>query len=114
VSDLLWQGLIISFSGMGLTFLALGLLILTMIVLERVFRPQPERVPAEADQPAGVDDEIVAAIAVALARARPTEAGRSDSLGATLQNETGRWWLVGRAQQRAVVSPRITHRREPL
>ena len=35
-----WQGLWITAVGMGLVFLALGILVLAMMALERLFRPK--------------------------------------------------------------------------
>lgn len=101
------QGLTISVVGISLTFLALGLLILAMIVLERYFRdgePEAAEMPApeaSAAPAATIDDtqdeEIAAVIATALAYWR----GKSQSdLGATLQTAgTDPWWAMGRAQQ---------------
>lgn len=111
MSDVLWQGLMISVMGMGLTFLALGLLILTMILLERFSRSSVE--PPVSDETApkeeprsGLptqnteDEEIAAAIAVVLARKRSLNVGRG-SLGATLEAGPGAWWTLGRSQQQS-------------
>lgn len=109
MSDLLIKGLEISFLGMGLTFAALGLLILTMILLERGFRPKQ----AAADKPVATapvveaaaagqeDEEIAAAIGVALAYLRHKQAKGRASLGETLTAGRGRWWAAGQAARAA-------------
>ena len=52
MSDVLIQGLVLSAVGISLTFLALGILILVMILLDRIFSEDkkvksPEAAPAE-------------------------------------------------------------------
>lgn len=104
MNNLYIQGLTISVVGIGLTFLALGLLILAMILLERFFRdsetpeseaaaPPPEAAPAAAETR---DEEITAAIATALVYWRSMS---QRGLGATLQAGRSPWWAAGRAQQ---------------
>ena len=111
MSDLLWQGLTISVMGLGLTFLALGLLILTMFLLERLTRSkgQPagpdEAVPKERSPISTLDrdtqaEEVAAAIAVALAHFRSLDICRS-GLGLRLDAGHGAWWRTGRTQQQA-------------
>ncbi len=105
MSDLLWQGLIISIMGMTLTFVALGLLILAMTLLVR-FSPNEAQLPllaeTEPDKNLAVsiptqdsEAEISAAIAVALLYLRSTDG----DLGATLETGRGAWWVAGRARQ---------------
>lgn len=54
--------------GMGLVFLALGILVLAMMALERLFRPRAEGAMARgAAQAPPMEEEEIAAIAVALA-----------------------------------------------
>lgn len=105
--DLFWQGVSVSVIGITLTFLALGLLILAMVVLERVFRSTPSEVLAPAtalDSAAGQGDapaEEVAAIAVALAVVQ-SSSGRGDGLGAALGEDRSPWWSARvRAQRRS-------------
>jgi sodium pump decarboxylase gamma subunit len=97
------QGLTISLIGMGLTFLALGLLILAMILLERFFReeePVEEAVPQEeisvSAQAETEAEEIAVAIATALAYWRSVS---QSGLGTTLEAEPSPWWVMGRARQ---------------
>jgi Na+-transporting methylmalonyl-CoA/oxaloacetate decarboxylase gamma subunit len=93
--------------GITLTFLALGLVILAMVVLERVFRATPadERPPATgldsaADQGDVPAEEVAAAIAVALAVAGPRRA-QGAGLGAVLGQRRSPWWYARvRAQPR--------------
>ena len=101
--SIFWQGLTLSLAGMGLTFLALGLFILVMVVLQAVFRPrnqvpvQSEAQPAvSAATPEAEDEEVAAAIAVALAHLRSLEICRAN-LGEALEAGRGPWWTAGRA-----------------
>lgn len=109
MSELLWQGLLISAIGMGLTFAALGLLILAMILLERFAPDQPKRSDNERSEPAeslavsslarrSEEEEIAAAIAVALAHLRSLDICQS-GLGSTLEAGPGAWWQRGQARQ---------------
>ncbi len=117
MSDLLWQSLTISVMGMGLTFAALGLLILTMILLARFSRsdaqpPVPgETVPdknlAVSAPVQDTEEEISAAIAVALVYLRSTDVDHGD-LGATLEAGRGLWWLAGRTRQYSANISRTT------
>lgn len=97
--DLLVQGLTLSLTGLAITFAALGLLILIILLLNRVFaaphapsvdtRPNGRR----GSQPtsAALEPATVAAIAAALERANSTAHGGS-ALGAALTEGPGRWW----------------------
>lgn len=105
--DLLWQGLTISLIGMGLTFAALGLLILVMVLLERLTRHQT--VPSITGQaqptvspPAHptTDENVVAAIVIALAHMRSLDICQS-GLGSTLEVGPGPWWRLGQSHQLA-------------
>ncbi len=111
MSDLLWQGLMISVMGMGTTFAALGLLILTMILLNYFSRrdAQPplhdETAPAKKPvvsppAPDTEDEEIAAAIAVALTYLRAVDTYHGH-LGATLEAGRGPWWAMGQTRQRS-------------
>lgn len=111
MTELLWQGLTISLIGMGLTFAALGLLILAMILLERFAPNQPKRSDKERSEPAETlavnslaqrseEEEIAAAIAVALAHMRSLDICQS-GLGSTLEAGPGAWWQRGQARQQA-------------
>ncbi len=96
------QGLWITVVGMGLVFLALGILVLAMMVLERLFRPRAEGALATgvAEEPSTEEEEIVA-IAVALASLlTKKEAQVGDrQLGSALGDGPGSWSVVGRGQQ---------------
>ena len=112
MSDLLWQGLTLSLMGMSLTFLALGLLVLVMVLLERFTRPQAaiEEESAVTTDPATqirstLDEEVVAAIVVTLAHLRSAQVRPAD-LGATLEAGPGAWWTTGRSQVQAVNTAR--------
>ncbi|MBN1993346.1 MAG: OadG family protein [Anaerolineae bacterium] len=119
MSEILRQGLTISLLGMSLTFLALGLLVLMMILLERFTRPKPqpsgpaEMEPAETvepidPQPGPADEAVVAAIAAALAHLRPAAEVYPANLGAALEAGPGGWWAVGRARLQSVTTSRTT------
>ena len=101
--NLYLQGLTLSIFGMGLTFLALGLLILAMIALERFFRDSEspaeeveDTAQAETTVPTEDEAEVAAVIATALAYWRDKS---QSSLGAGLQAGYSPWWTVGRARQ---------------
>ena len=94
--------------GMAVLFLAMGLLILVMIALDRLFRTrklvpdeqeptQTETVSRHARDTA--DEQVVAAIALALAHLRSLEISQS-GLGTALEDGHGSWWTMGQAQQR--------------
>ncbi len=85
--------------GMGLTFAALGLLILAMFLLERIFRTRrlipeersPEEMPAANSLARDMqEEETVVAIAVALAHLRSLDMSRS-GLGEALEAGPGQW-----------------------
>lgn len=115
MSDLLIQGLEISFLGMTLTFAALGILILTMILLERAFRPKPAAAvehavtaPAAAEEIAAdsqKDEEIAAAIAAALAYLGHRQAKGRASLGESLTAGRGGYWAAGQAARASQFKP---------
>ncbi len=97
--DTIWQGLGLSALGMGLTFAALGLLILAMVALERIFRTRrlipeersPEQMPAANSGARDMqEEETVVAIAVALAHLRSLDMSRS-GLGEALEAGRGPW-----------------------
>jgi sodium pump decarboxylase gamma subunit len=104
----IWQGLSLSVLGLGITFAALGLLILTIILLQRIFRTRklvPEKhEPGDTPVVSSLardmeDEEIVAAIAVALAYLRSLELNRS-GLGTSLEKGRGSWWTMGNIRRR--------------
>ncbi len=97
------QGLQISALGLALTFTSLGLFILVIMLIDRLFPAAPETAeeapPAEeaAPEAAGGDEEgaqIAAAIAAALAFARAAQEGHG-GLGSALEAGRGRWWEPG-------------------
>ena len=97
-----WQGLWIAVVGMGLVFLALGILVLAMMALERLFRPRAKGAMATgaAEEPSTEEEEI-AAIAVALASLLTKKEARvgNRQLGSALGDGPGSWSVVGRGQQ---------------
>lgn len=116
MSDLIQQGLWLSVVGFGLLFVFMGLIMLMMILLERVTRhsAQPEvqggsPTPEGDVEERGENEEIAAAIAVAIAHLRAQERGRSN-LGSTLETGHGHWWITGRTQQNPSTPARILRR----
>ena len=112
MTDVLWQGLTISLIGISLTFLALGLLVLVMVLLERFTRQRVKPSVSEGMAPEdemvtrdGVDEEIVAVITAALTHLRTKTIYPAD-LGATLEAGPGAWWTMGRSQVQSVNIPR--------
>jgi sodium pump decarboxylase gamma subunit len=105
------QGVILLVIGMGVLFAAMALLILAMVLLERLFRTRQlvsdEGEPKETSLVVSTlardaeDEEIVAAIAVALAYLRSLEISQS-GLGTALEAGHSSWWTMGQMQQRPV------------
>ena len=102
------QGLVLLVVGMTILFAAMAVLILAMVILERLFRTRrlmpDKQEPAESEAVSQLargtqDEEIVAAIAVALAQLRASDIGRS-GLGAALEAGRGAWWARGSAHPR--------------
>jgi Na+-transporting methylmalonyl-CoA/oxaloacetate decarboxylase gamma subunit len=96
------QGLWITVVGMGLVFLALGILVLAMMALEGLFRPRVKGVMATgAVEGPSPEEEEIAAIAVALASllAKKETPVRDRQLGSALEDGPGSWSVVGRGQQ---------------
>ncbi len=100
MTQLLSRGLEVSAIGMSLTFAALGLLVLVMVLLERAFRresadtgeSQPGVAPNKVD---AHTDEIALAVCVAAAYLNELER-ENTGLGATLGTGHGAWWSRGR------------------
>lgn len=98
MNDLLLQGLTLSALGLGLTFAALGLFVLVILGLQRVFAARPALAKPEAPTPAGAAlardseaEEIAAAICIALSHLRALEICES-GLGDALEAGRGPWW----------------------
>jgi Na+-transporting methylmalonyl-CoA/oxaloacetate decarboxylase gamma subunit len=106
MSDLLEQGLWISVIGLSILFIAMGLLFVVMMLLERLSRGLTRLVKQEeaglTRDPTALEqaknDEITAAITVAVAYLRGQDRGKS-SLGSALEAGPGPWRLLGRVQQ---------------
>ena len=100
------QGLEVSVLGILITFTALGVFILIMIVLQRLFPAAESNASAKKEeQPlvevqieeTGEDAAVVAAIAAALSYLR----ARSQSgLGSSLQEGRGGWWSSRKLEAR--------------
>jgi sodium pump decarboxylase gamma subunit len=112
------QGIVLFVIGMAFLFAAMGVLILAMIVLERLFRTRklvPEgQEPAEKEAVSRherdtANEEVVAAIALALAYLRSLDISRS-GLGTALEVGHSSWWTMGQIRQRSAVElspPRV-------
>ncbi len=99
------QGLIVSALGITITFFALGLFILVMIGLQKLFpaKEKVEEAVEEVGTPAGTvaivnetvveEEEVAAAIAVAVAHFKQR---RQSHLGAALSQGRGSWWSTHR------------------
>ena len=99
------QGLSISIIGLVITFFALGVFILVMIVLQRIFPPKAEAeeepavepvVQIELEQTSYIDEEAEVAAAIAAAVGY-VQAASQPSLGANLVIGHGRWWAANRS-----------------
>lgn len=106
--DPIVQGLEISVLGLAVTFTALGLFILVMLVLQRIFRVKPEKniiqeettteVTTETSQAIVEDDsELIAVITAAILHLRSKNLS---SLGSSLENGKGTWWIANRMNAR--------------
>ena len=109
MSDLL-RGLNVSVWSFGLTFVAIGLLVLVIIAVDRLFPVKPEKGEGEetVSEPAGElageesdDAEVAAAIAAALYRLQEEEP-MYEELGSALLSGPGPWWSVRRYPQQPV------------
>lgn len=104
MTELIKQGLQVSALGMGLTFAALGLLIVTMLLLERLFRvPEPQETEDEVivtAVPPTEENEVAVAIAVALSHLQ-AKANTSSNLGANLETGRGAWWQLSHTRHRS-------------
>jgi sodium pump decarboxylase gamma subunit len=94
------QGLNVSIAGMIIIFIVMGLFILVMVILQKIFPPKAEVETSEEavaeEQPIAVaqsDDEVVAVIMAALNYARSTS---QSQLGSALQSGRGAWWVSNR------------------
>jgi Na+-transporting methylmalonyl-CoA/oxaloacetate decarboxylase gamma subunit len=100
LEPIILEGLSISLTAMLLTFLSLGLFILVMVVLQRMFPAESESADSKVvvkalddnADPCGPSEEeaaVVAAIAAAVSYVRAqTQAG----LGDNLKQGRGGWW----------------------
>ena len=83
------QGLILSLMGIGVTFTALALLILTIYILQWVFRPGDKHVKTEDFK----EEEIAAAVGVAIKLLESIEEVGNPNLGVVLEQSRGSWWF---------------------
>jgi Na+-transporting methylmalonyl-CoA/oxaloacetate decarboxylase gamma subunit len=96
------QGLQISVLGIVITFAALLMVILVIILLTRVFPAKPEAEKGAKVEPAVIhdaetreDEEVAIAIAIALSRLQAGVRCRN-GLGTELATGHGAWWKAGR------------------
>ena len=83
------QGLLISVLGIGVTFVALGTLILIINVLQWIFPVRKDQLKSKASEEEG-DEEIAAAIGAAIALLDNKKKFGAD-LGQLLQRPSGGW-----------------------
>jgi sodium pump decarboxylase gamma subunit len=96
------QGLTVGVIGMGITFAVLGVVVLLMVLLRSAahgrqatpLQPQTEAPAEAAALPHAIEEEVVAAIAVALAHLGVVEASQG-GLGSSLEAGHGPWWRGG-------------------
>ena len=102
------HGLILTVVGMGLVFLALGIFLVSMMVLTRLFPGQRTRAESEAvvkskgQPPSTPSAAKVAAIGAALAvwLQEPSPSVFDPQLGAALASEPSPWGIAARGTQR--------------
>ena len=111
------QGVMVGIVGMSILFVAMGVLVLAMTLLERLFRNRTvepdktlpdERPPVRSLQRETRDDEIAAAITTALVYLRSLEICEG-GLGATLEAGPNSWWSVSRTQQSPADALKVNH-----
>jgi Na+-transporting methylmalonyl-CoA/oxaloacetate decarboxylase gamma subunit len=83
------EGLVISLWGVGITFIALGLLILIIFILRWLWPPEIN--PFKPEESEEKRREIAAAIAVAVSLLERGDRISAD-LGHVLEGPRGRWW----------------------
>jgi Na+-transporting methylmalonyl-CoA/oxaloacetate decarboxylase gamma subunit len=84
------QGISISLLGIATTFIALGLLVLVILVLNWLFPVKQEKPPREPeDQEEERKQAVAIAVAVSLAG---SEEEAHPGLGELLEEPPGRWW----------------------
>jgi sodium pump decarboxylase gamma subunit len=109
------QGIVLLVVGMAFLFVAMGVLILAMVILDRLFRTRKlvpeEKEPGERGAVSRherdmADEEVVAAVALALAHLRSLDISQS-GLGTALEAGRGPWWTMGQIRQRpaSVLTP---------
>jgi len=92
------QGLYISVVGMGLVFASLGLLLLVMVGLVRLFPAKVQEGTAPEARPESEEkDDLVLAAIIGLALAEAAEAGEPVPLEA--EAVAGAWTVAGRNRQ---------------
>jgi hypothetical protein len=100
LDTIILEGLSISLTAMLLTFLSLGLFILVMIVLQRLFPAKPESADIEVvvkalddnADPCGPSEEEAAVVAAIAAAVSFVRAQAQAGLGDNLQQGRGGWW----------------------
>ena len=102
MDNIILEGLSISLTAMLLTFLSLGLFILVMVVLKRLFPSKPEstgadvevvsRALAENTDPCGPTEEEGAVVAAIAATVSYMRAQAQAGLGDNLKQGRGGWW----------------------
>ncbi len=103
--DPIVQGIEISILGLAVTFTALGIFILVMMLLKRIFKEKPEVTETSSEaaivstndtivEESSDDSEIIAVITAAVTYVR---AKTLSSLGSTLENGKGSWWVSNRS-----------------
>lgn len=105
MDNIILEGLSISLTAMLLTFLSLGLFILIMIVLQRLFPAKPETEAADVEvvtkaldenaDPCGPSQEEAAVVAAITAAVSYVRAQTQAGLGENLKQGRGGWWGTG-------------------
>jgi sodium pump decarboxylase gamma subunit len=103
------QGLTITVLGLFITFLALGVFILIMVLLQKAFpyKEEPEEGEEEDEAhevsmavEAGEDGEDLGAVAAIAAAIAYLRSNTTSKLGSNLEAGRGSWWMVNRMAAR--------------
>ena len=100
MEPIILEGLSISLTAMLLTFLSLGLFILVMVVLQRMFPAESESADTEVvvkalddnTDPCGPSEEEAAVVAAITAAVSYVRAQTQAGLGDNLKQGRGGWW----------------------
>jgi sodium pump decarboxylase gamma subunit len=112
LDNVITQGLALSVVGLVVAFAFMGLFILTMVVLQKLFpvkKAEPEATPVEVEAPAipaavsasvEEEDDELGMVAAAVAAVASLRSLNQSKLGDALASGRGSWWSVNQIAAR--------------